>query len=58
MFVIDCSEFPPQDYLRTADGVIAVYATLTESQVVIRALGGIIRPASVLKQADKFRVIV
>lgn len=40
MFAIDCSMYPPQDYLRTAHGEIALYATIEEAQYVVKLIGG------------------
>jgi len=40
MFLIDCSMYPNQDWLRTAHGQIAVYPDLESAKQAVNVLGG------------------
>lgn len=47
-YAIDCSMFPGQDFLRTADGVIALYPSLADAEITVSVLGGRIVPMKVV----------
>lgn len=47
-YAIDCSMYPGQDYLRTADGLIALYPTEGEALEAVSVLGGRVVPMKVV----------
>ena len=47
-YAIDCSMFPGQDFLRTADGVIALYPSRDEALEVVNLFGGTVVPMKVV----------